>query len=81
MEQALRQRAQSGAARVVHRLEVDEACEKNKRESAELAAWCRAEIARRANARGQRPAILKQLAGERKTTVQALRRVMRVFPA
>lgn len=54
-------------------------CEDNKAEWARLALYCEDEIARRSNAPGQRPQIIRQLAAELKVSRTFLTSICRVF--
>src|SRR5579883_1264908 len=55
------------------------ACADNIQEWDALAAWCEEEIARRSNGRGQRRALIRQLAAEKKVTVVFLDQITKAY--
>jgi hypothetical protein len=78
--QVLAYRAEDEALQRERVAELEATRQRNHAQWAALAAYCRAEIARRSNGPGQQVAILKGIALERRVSVQFLRQIMRAFP-
>ncbi|MBX7200397.1 MAG: hypothetical protein K1X51_13610 [Rhodospirillaceae bacterium] len=79
IQSAVRARKEDAARSQVQRAETDRQCDQNREDWIALAQKVQAEVARRSNGPGQRPAIVRQLAVEYGVTVQHLNTICQAF--